>query len=258
MAAQADRLLIHSDFICKNRSFGQDAAFIDGCGFQDLTHLVFQAGAVFSHSNGAAGFHLFHQLQNGLGAAAQVIGQSDTLGSTHGIISLQRLVHNAQQVSAQLIFISLCLLHDKNIRKTGQTGDTDVITHLIIVGDLFHCRQVAFQYRAVQGDLHRLAGRYRDADHNIYLTPGHRGLHPLLDCVLRKAVRSGHLDAAIQIAVIDRTDLYRIHPAIYSLYRTAVTSHTPNHNLFLLNSIICAVHGCGNTAEHRSGQYHTQ
>ena len=115
MASQADSFFIHSDFIRKDSSLRQDAAFVNGGVGQNFLQLVFQPGAVVDNRLAVAGLHQRNQFPDGIAAAAQVILQSLALDGAHGIIVAKCCLGYLHQVREQLLFVDFLPLHGKDI-----------------------------------------------------------------------------------------------------------------------------------------------
>ena len=197
MAAQADRLLVHGDLVREDGGLGQDAALVDGLVLQDLPHLLLQALAVIGDSLGVQLLHLGHQLQDGGGAAAQVVLQGQALRHAHGVVSLQGQLHHTQQIRLQLILVSLGLIHHEHIAHAGQGADADVVLDAVLGHHLPHGGEVALENGLVQCHLHIRLSLGADGDVDIHLAPGDGGLDRGLDGLLGEGEAPGQLDGAV-------------------------------------------------------------
>ena len=233
MASQADGLLVDSDLVGVDGGLLQNAALIDRGRLQNLLHLLGQSPAVFRQRHGAALLYALDQTQNGLASGPEIGLQRCTLHGTHRAVFPDRLVHHGQNVRRDLLLVLFLLFHDEHIGHPRQRRHGDVVRHAVVLRDRVQRREIALEHRAVERNFHLRVRRNIDRDEHVNLAARNFFLHSSLDRVLSKAEHARQLHAAIQIPVVDGSDLDRDLPAADRLRRTAVTGHTLDQNTFL-------------------------
>ena len=115
MAAQANRLLVHGRFICKDGGFRQNARLIDVRVLQQRFQLGVQLLRVFLHALGARLLDLAHRLLQIHQARKDIRPQLLPLGGAHGDEIFHRSLSHGLHVRPQLLLVRLCLACGEDI-----------------------------------------------------------------------------------------------------------------------------------------------
>ena len=254
MAAQTHGLLIHRHLIGKNGRLSEDTGGIQlGVG-EHLVHPGLQLGAVLGHRLGRALLHLTHQFLDAGSTGEHVSLQPRSLPGTHLVEVVKSPVQNGTDVLSPLLHILLRLFRQQYVGEPGQQGHGDVLGQAVALGQLGKGGVIAVGQGLVHRHLDLFASGGIQGDEYVYLSPGNGVLHPAFDGLLRKEVEPGHADIAVQVAVIDRTQLHRDGAAVEGILCPAVAGHTFDHGGHFLMSWIVPSHAGTNPPPGKRGR----
>ena len=229
MTAQADQFLIHADFVGIDGDFLYDPAIIQSRLFQQLPDLVLQPAAVIGHDHGRAFGNKFHIGCHFIQFGGQVLIEEFAFPDPGMDKVLRRLCQGFLQGLPDQFHIGRFLLQFKNVRKAGQVGDPDVIFDPQLLGHLLQIAQVLRGDPAVVFNRNIGLGQVFQRDKNIHLAALDILLQHLADPGLQLAQLSGHLNADVQITVVDGFHFHRDPVILITDLGPAVTGHTLDH-----------------------------
>ena len=235
MAAQAHRLFIYRRLIGEDGGLGEDAALVHSGGLEHLLHTAQQLFTIGGNSLRRTLLHLAYHLLDGADTGGNILRQFLTFHGTHGVIGGQRCFRHGNQVGSHALQVLFRLGNGKYIRETGQGRGAHIAFQIEALLQMAQGFIIIARQRVIDGDYHFLCAVTLDGDEHIHLTAGDGLLHATLDSILGEDIGAGHLHGAVQITVIDRTNLNSDVSSVQCLLCSTVTGHTFDHSRSFLS-----------------------